>query len=357
MRRSVGHVLDQLAREGLATAAAREPARAALAAEHADDIPWYLRVAVGFGAWVATGFLLGFALAIASLEDAFPRVVAGAALIAGAMWFRPRASSDFRKHAAVAASLAGQGLVIAGLYGLSDSTRATAAVVVLMGIPLLRFFPDNVHRFLTTLAIVAAGYAAIVEESTAGAFEVVTVFLVAATAMTWRFRLRERAGTWNAVLRPVGYALIVALLIVLVIGSSTQLGRVSFDAGQWLTLGRVTTAALAIALLLVVRAVLDEHASAHTGMGAGAAAFAAYAGVAFLALTTVTTPGIMAGAWVLALAFDRRDRVLVGMGIVFLLVFGTVYYYNLRLTLLEKSGVLVGSGALLLAIRHRLARA
>lgn len=353
MRRSVGEVLEQLCREGLATTAARESARAALAAEHADHIPWYLRVAIGFGAWLATGFLLGFTLAIAPLETALARLVSGAALVAGAVWFMPRATSDFRKHAAVAAALAGQGLLIAGLYELTDSVRATAAIIVLMGLALLRLVPDSVHRFLTALAVVAAGYVAIVEEGTRGTFEGVTVLLVAATALTWRFRLRERAGAWNALLRPVGYALVVALLIALVIGSSTHLGRVSFDAGNGLALGRVTTAAFAIALGVLVRAVLDEHGSPP----AGAAAFAAYTGVAFLALTTMSTPGILAGAWVLALACDRGDRVLAGMGIVFLLAFGTVYYYNLDLTLLEKSGVLTGSGALLLAIRHRLARA
>lgn len=353
MRRSVGQILTELAREGLATDAARDPARAALAAEHADHIPWFLRVAVGFGAWLATGFLLGFALSIAPLDDPATRLVAGVALIAAAVWLRPRTTTEFRKHAAVAASLAGQGLVIAGLYELTDSARATAAIVVLMGTALLRLMPDNVHRFLTTLAIVLAVYVTIVADGTRGAFEAVTVVLVAATAMAWRFRLRDRPAAWNTLLRPVGYALIVALLVALVVGSSTHLGRVSFDAGSWLALGRVTTVAFTIALTVLVRVIIDEHAGAQSG----AAAFAAYAGVAFLALTTMSTPGIMAGAWVLALAFDRRDRVFVGLGIVFLLVFGTVYYYNMHLTLLEKSGVLAASGALLLAIRHRLARA
>ena len=54
-------------------------------------------------------------------------------------------------------------------------------------------------------------------------------------------------------------------------------------------------------------------------------------------------------------SFDRRNRVLLGLAIVFLLVFGSMYYYSLHLTLLEKSAVLAGSGALLLAIRQRIA--
>jgi uncharacterized membrane protein len=77
-------------------------------------------------------------------------------------------------------------------------------------------------------------------------------------------------------------------------------------------------------------------------------------GALALGASASSSPGIVAGAAVLILAFDRRNPVLVGMAVVFLLVFGAAYYYNLDLTLLEKSGVLVGSGLLLLAIRSRL---
>ena len=54
------------------------------------------------------------------------------------------------------------------------------------------------------------------------------------------------------------------------------------------------------------------------------------------------------------LAFDRRNPVLLGLGVLFLLVFASVFYYSLNLTLLEKSGVLVGSGVLLFAVRRAL---
>ena len=49
--------------------------------------------------------------------------------------------------------------------------------------------------------------------------------------------------------------------------------------------------------------------------------------------------------------------VLLGMAAVFLVVFASFYYYSLHLTLLEKSGVLVGSGLLLLGVRSKLVSA
>ena len=51
------------------------------------------------------------------------------------------------------------------------------------------------------------------------------------------------------------------------------------------------------------------------------------------------------------LGFDRRNPLLIELAVAYLLVFGAMYYYSLDLTLLEKSGILVGSGALCLAVR------
>ena len=108
-----------------------------------------------------------------------------------------------------------------------------------------------------------------------------------------------------------------------------------------------------LALLALVWLIIDEQG----GAAGSPSSVAALLGVVALGATTLTSPGIIAGAGVLTLAFDRRDKVLLGMAIAYLLVFGTVFYYSLHLTLLEKSGVLAGSGVLLLALRQRLSRA
>lgn len=350
MRPSLGHVLDTLKAEGLATDAADTPARAALRAAMADELPWYLRLAIGLGAWMATGFLLGFLLAVAGLDDPILRMGAGIGVIVAGLWWHPRAPSEFVKHAAVAACLAGQGLLLTGVYEWTDSPRVAAAIAAAAGVVLVRLMPDGVHRFLTTIAIVVASFVLLADERSPLRFEVATVALVAAVALVWRVAPRRMPGH-EEMFRPVGLALVVTLFAALLVGASSQLGRLSFDSGGWLVAGRVTTVGLAVALLLLARAILEEQESRGR-----AGAFAAYTAIVVLALTTLGTPGIVAGAGVLTLAFDRRDRVLLGMGIVFLLLFGAVYYYNMNLTLLEKAGVLAGSGLLLLAVRHRLVR-
>lgn len=351
MRLSVADVLSRLKAEGLATDAIDAPARAALEAERRDHLPWYLRAAIGLGAWLATAFLLGFLLFFLDIDDAGVQVPVGLALIVVAVWYRRRTSSDFLSHASVAVGLAGFGLAIAGLYELVDA-RATAMVVVFLSAVLVRLVPDSVFRFIATLAMITAIYVSIVDERSAWAYEVVTVAVVVLAALVWRFRVRDRDAAVEDMLRPVGYAVVVALFAALLIGMSTHLGRFSFDAGRWLIVGRLTTTGITAALLVLVWKIVDEHGSA-PGSPASAAALL---GVVALGAATLSSPGIVAGSTVLTLACDRRDKVLLGIAIAFLLVFGAVYYYAMHLTLLEKSGVLAGSGALLLAIRQRLAR-
>ena len=72
------------------------------------------------------------------------------------------------------------------------------------------------------------------------------------------------------------------------------------------------------------------------------------AGVGVLAVTAHNSPGILGALLVLGLGYQRRDRLLSGLAVLFLAVFLSAYYYHLELTLLEKSAALAASGAVLL---------
>jgi uncharacterized membrane protein len=146
-------------------------------------------------------------------------------------------------------------------------------------------------------------------------------------------------------LEPVGYGTIAGLLIVLVfsawfvaLGGLIRGGRA--DATAWV-LGPGTTIAIAVALMMLMVEVFHElRVNSLT-----------VATPIVLALLTLSTPGIMAAIALLVLGFDQRNRILIGLAVVFLVKFFSVYYYSLRMTLLEKSIVLVASGLALLAAR------
>src|SRR5437762_8667522 len=104
MRLRIADVLARLRADGLATTQSDDAARAALLAASEDYIPWYIRLAVGLGAWAATAFLLGFIGALVGLENAGARFLVGAVLLGGAVWLRRETKAEFMRQSAVAAS-------------------------------------------------------------------------------------------------------------------------------------------------------------------------------------------------------------------------------------------------------------
>ena len=222
--------------------------------------------------------------------------------------------------------------------------------------------PDALHRFLSALIGAVAFVAVVVDQRlawgvdpTAGGLDLAVrgsdlavLLVVAAAALAWRARAATADRTRSTVLEPVGYGLVAALLGLLLVdamlGPWTAWLAGGRRASDW-QLGLLTTTGVAAALGLLLRGVLRERGAAGEPVVAG------LAGVVLLAALTLPTPGIVAAVATLALGFDRRRPVLVGLAALFLVAFLALYYQSLRLTLLEKSGVLVASGALLLLAR------
>lgn len=77
-------------------------------------------------------------------------------------------------------------------------------------------------------------------------------------------------------------------------------------------------------------------------------------GAALLGL--IAAPGILLAIMLMVLGYARHERPLLATGAALIPVFLFFYYYQLDLSLLQKSAALVGSGALLLAWRFYLRR-
>ena len=355
MRLTVSDVLTRLQAEGLAPAGASDALRSALGTRADETIPWYMRVVVGFGAWVATGFLFAFLTELDILRDKTTSIIVGALLVAGAVWLRREVEGEFLRQASVAVSLAGQGLVVFGIGDVLDSPAIAGITGVVLSVVLVRLMPDGLHRFLSAIIGSVSALAAAIDLDLPYGYEITTLVLVGLAAYVWRVSVRARGETTAEMLEPVGYGLVVALFGVLLFGESRLLAEVAREVHRGYRrsyLGAITTVGITTALLALVSEIMEEHRTPRGSklwvvtMGA----------IVLLAAATLSSPGIVAGATVLVLGFDRRNAVVIGLAVMFLLVFGSVYYYSLSLTLLEKSGVLVASGLLLLAVRWYLAR-
>jgi uncharacterized membrane protein len=358
---TIADVFNQLVADGLAPPESIERTRAALQNAADTTTPWYARVIAGFGAWVATGFLIGFLVITDIVDDETGAMIVGVILFAAAIYVRRGAGpeEEFKRQLALAGSLAGQVLVIVGVRAETESTAAAGLVALATSAIVIPLVRDQAHRFMAgligSIALIAL-MASFELAWTIGSLgplgtivvrgsDIAATVLVALVAYVWRVGIRERSREMAEMLEPVGYGALAGLLVMLVF-SSWFVALADLVRGQragaaaWV-LGPATTIAIAIALMMLMVTIFHEvRVNSLT-----------IATPILLALLTLSTPGIMAAIGLLVLGFDRRNRILIGLAIAFLVKFLSVYYYSLRMTLLEKSIVLVASGLVLLAAR------
>jgi membrane-associated HD superfamily phosphohydrolase len=368
MRLTIADVFNQLVAEGLAPPESIEKARAALAGAVDTSPPLLARIIAGFGAWIATAFLIGFLVITKIVDEKMSAIIVGAILVVAAVYLRRNADAEeeFRRQLAFAGSLAGQILVIVGTVGETNSAAVGGLVALVMSVALIPLVPDQAHRFMSGLIGTIAAFAAMADLHLAwtlgdvGPFgtlavrgsDVAAIAIVGGAAYIWRIGIRERSREVAEMLEPVGYGIIVGMFAVLLFSSIFAVaddlvrGPRSTRVNAW-HLGLLTTIAITVALIaLELRIFAEQRVKPYVE-----AIVVSIAATVLLGLLTLSTPGIMAAITVLTLGFDRRNRVLIGLAIVFLVKFASVYYYSLRMTLLEKSMVLAASGMLLLAAR------
>jgi uncharacterized membrane protein len=340
-------VLEALSQEGLFDSARTTLAAGALAQKGSPN-PWYVRFMVGFGAWLAAIFFIGFFSLLTHSRPA--ALVFGTLLLAGCILLRRLERGDFLNQLALVASLSGQLLILFG----SDirSLSGLALLVLLMQGVLIAFYADQTHRLLSTLFAVGAIEVLLSEGKWHFGTAVLAGLLGIAVIQLW---LRESVFTASGqerLMRPVAYGLAIAMFALLL----PSVFPPGLDAHNPLTLQArhlwLSTLLLGAALLYLVHGLLIERGIAPLDR----IAWAAYAAVLLLMWPALRAPGLIGALIVLLLGFRRGNRLLLGMALLFLALFLSAYYYHLSISLLLKSAALAGSGAVLLGLRWLLLR-
>jgi hypothetical protein len=76
-----------------------------------------------------------------------------------------------------------------------------------------------------------------------------------------------------------------------------------------------------------------------------------FASCSTILLSLFSAPGILFSIGLMVLGYAKHERLLMILGILLMPIFLCLYYYNLNTSLLQKSGILVGSGIILLVGR------
>ncbi len=311
--------------------------------------PWYVRVMLGIAGLIAAGFLLGFVgIGFAFvMESRTASLAVGLMLIAAAYAvFRAAPRNDFTSMFALAVSFAGQALVIFGIFGLFERRIAGGlpfAAVAAIEAVLAVVMPNFIHRAASAYA---AGLAFAYACEASGAHFIPAGVVAAAVAVVW---LNEaRLGKLHAVVTPIGYGLTLSLVQI---EGTALFGRsmaMMFGSGVEPAVSPWIGEALAVGVLLVSVWVLLKRAGWTLPESR---TFLAMIAALAIGAASFKAPGIAGGLMIALLGFSNGNRVLVGLGIAALLFYVSGYYYRLDATLLVKSGVLMATGAVLLAAR------
>jgi len=348
LKPSLREVLLRLREQGAVAPDAAPRAMTAMEAywRSTSATPWYVRVLIGFGAWLAACFLCIFFGVVMDFRKLDGFVFIGLLLCGGTVGLRYLSSHVFMSQLCLAFCLAGQALFLVGLSSATKSESATAVGFLLLELALVALYPDRVLRFLATVGAAGSLLFLMYQLRLLALVDLTLVLFAALLHLLVLFQGRLQRNTLQALVSPVAFALALVLFGALLARGFAHVGIGFREQVPQFPIG-VLTLGLAIVTMCTALQVLRE-----TGLEvSGAAGVTVFLSLLLTALLTLNTPGVIGAAGVLALAFHRRSVVMLGLAVAFLIGFGVLYYYDLSLSLLAKSGALVGSGLVLLGLR------
>jgi len=309
--------------------------------------PWYIRTMVGFGAGLASLLLIGFVGSGGFAADA-GFVIVGALFIGGAIFVRMKSDNDFVVQSALASSLAGQALFAYGIVEISGGNNfesVLSVVIVLNGI-LFFVFPDRTHRVLSIL--IATSSLGVLLYS--WQFNAVVPILgpVVAAAMVFFYK-RQGAIIENGkghLIRPLITGLMLTAFGFLLLSTVYILPELrlefAFYPRPW-----ISTILLGALLLYVGTQVWPQ-----IGGVAGSPEMALfYSLLVVIIVAAWAIPGLLLALIVIMLGASSGNRMFIGAGIAFLVVFIATYFYGIQVSMLTKSITLVATGVTVLVAR------
>jgi hypothetical protein len=303
--------------------------------------PWYLQILLGVSAWIAAICLFGFLAVLFNdlLSNRAALIVLGMLGCAAAIALLRFAPGEFFAQAALPVSLVGQALIGLAAFDKGGNDAGGWIAVALVASVMYVFGPSWLHRFVcgAIVVIAACGFVGRTDPTNIIALLPLTAWAAALLWATDDERVAPLA--WACGLGAFGVAAFDDFMF--------WSGIVRSGIGR--TVGLHTTLATVAAMLLPAVAL---RLASVDGVPRSPPVLLLLVGSMALAILWLPAPGVAIG-----LAFALTGFALDRPAIVFVGLAGTVvylvrYYYALEVTLLDKSGLLVASGLLVLALRR-----
>ncbi|MCZ6854228.1 MAG: DUF4401 domain-containing protein [Gammaproteobacteria bacterium] len=306
--------------------------------------PWYIRTMVGFGAWLASLLLIAFVSSIGFAADGGFAII-GVGFITGAIFVRRKSENDFVVQSTLACCLAGQAILAYGIVELTDGDefQSVLSIVLVISVILFFIFPDRVHRVLTVM-IATSSFSVLLYLWEFNAIVPVLgpAFATALVVLYGRQGAFIESGKGHLI-RPLMTGMMLSAFGFLLLSTVYILPEIDFAAYPRPWISTVLLGALFLYLGTQLWPQLSGESSA------GAPLF--YGLLAVVVVSAWAVPGLLLAMIVVMLGATSGNRVFIGAGITFLVIFIATYFYGIQVSMLTKSMTLAATGTAVLVAR------
>ncbi|WP_282609096.1 DUF4401 domain-containing protein [Pelagibius sp. Alg239-R121] len=314
------------------------------------ELPLYLRALVGVGAFFASLCFISLIVTGFSIRDEESFIALGVmfallALVAQKFAGNGRTvKSSFLIQSSFALMATGKSLFVFGVVEVFETGWAATGAILILTLATYHVYRMSVDRFLSSFALLLSILLnLLLGDDFSGSKEflfngflliqvVLTVFLISNAKIKKDYR-------------PIEYSLLFSLCAAAITLASQH------EFGYW---GHEEFIRPVFADILFTAALVVSIGWVAGGVSKLKSEPLMLACLAAVALGVVSAPGIILSVALMILGYGKHEKIMTAMGALLLPLFLFFYYYNLEVSLLQKSGVLVGSGVTLLAGRFYL---
>jgi uncharacterized membrane protein len=333
---------DLVAQNLLSPKAQTQIAEALTKSTEESPTPWFISALIGISAWLSIIPFIVFLYAIDMINTGESAIVVGFILIIGTVVLHYfKGEILFIEQLALALNFTGQVLFIIGIA--NEENVATAALATFfLEIVLIGIYRNSIIRFLGVTLATAAVLVLLYDFDIPQAIHILIVLIAAGATWYWIEEAHFLTdGIMVTLYQPLRYGFVIALQMVLLLSILPTSNFIPPVTWWYSTLG-LTVLLLALEYHLLQLNNIPIYSPKN---------YVIFTGTLLLALLLYQAPGIIASIILLLLGFQRGNRVLMGLAIIFISVFFVAYYYYLNITLLMKSITLMSAGVALLALR------
>ncbi|EPG73512.1 PF14351 domain protein [Leptospira fainei serovar Hurstbridge str. BUT 6] len=304
-----------------------------------DNAPWYVHLVVIIGSWFAASLILLFLFLAEILKTTDSLKYLGGIVLLGSIAI-PLLDKERKISEPLLVSLGflGQILFFLGI-AFSHLETNTISLTVLIVETILYFLSGTwIQRFISVILFFSASGTLLYHNEVITAIHF--LLALAGVSLILLFRFETELITYSPLIPKFFLPTVYALAFCVSGISSLSVSRGELLQADWRISGAIGIVVLAAYLQDCFRTFMKEHLIT---------TISAIAGISIILLSTLQAPGISFSVLLILIGFRQKLTFILVLGLLSITGYLTDFYYSLKMTLLVKSYVLLGSGILFIS--------